>query len=136
MPSRSWPIHSSIVSRSIHVLSVLLVFSYILFDVLDLDGSNFPRLLHARGKDYHRGRVCPLARSLIIPPNSRNFADDIVAPRCRSISRLNVRPSWAEALKRLATRHSSISRLPSGPRAKLSSGLLSLFVTAVFSLIL
>ena len=44
MPSRSWPIHSSIVSRSIHVLSVLLVFSYIFFDVLDVDGSNFPRL--------------------------------------------------------------------------------------------
>ena len=45
MPSSSWPIHSSIVSRSIHVLSILLVFFYILFDVLDLDGANFPRLL-------------------------------------------------------------------------------------------
>jgi len=39
MLSSSWPIHSSIVSRSIHVLSVFLVFSYIFFDVLDLDGS-------------------------------------------------------------------------------------------------
>ena len=44
MPSSSWPIHSSIVSRSIYVLSVFLVFSYIFFDVLDIDGSNFPRL--------------------------------------------------------------------------------------------
>jgi hypothetical protein len=32
------------VSRSIHVLSVFLVFSYIFFDVLDIDGSNFPSL--------------------------------------------------------------------------------------------
>ena len=44
MPSSSWPIHSSIVSRSIHVLSVFLVFSYILFDLLDLDGSSIHRL--------------------------------------------------------------------------------------------
>ena len=45
MPMSSWPIHCSIVSRSIHVFSVLLVFFYILFDVLDLDGSSFPRLM-------------------------------------------------------------------------------------------
>jgi len=44
MPSGSWTIYSSIVSRPIYVLNILLVFSYIFFDVLDLDGSNFPRL--------------------------------------------------------------------------------------------
>jgi hypothetical protein len=45
MPSGSGPIHSSIVSRPIYVLSILLVFFNILFDVLDLDGSNFLRLV-------------------------------------------------------------------------------------------
>ena len=44
MLSDSWPIHSSRVWRAIYVVSILLVFSYILFDVLDLDGSDFPRL--------------------------------------------------------------------------------------------
>jgi hypothetical protein len=37
--------HSSIFWRTTHTVCVLLVFSYILFDVLDLDGSNFSRLL-------------------------------------------------------------------------------------------
>jgi hypothetical protein len=37
--------HSSMVWRVTHVVCALLVFSYILFDVLDLDGSNFSRLL-------------------------------------------------------------------------------------------
>jgi hypothetical protein len=45
MPSSSSPIHSSVVSRSIYVLTTLLVFFYILFDVLDPDGSSFPRPL-------------------------------------------------------------------------------------------
>jgi hypothetical protein len=39
------PFHSSIFWRATHVLCTLLVFCYILFDVLDLDGSNFSRLL-------------------------------------------------------------------------------------------
>jgi hypothetical protein len=39
------PFHSSIFWRVTHVVCALLVFSYILFDVLDLDGSNFSRLL-------------------------------------------------------------------------------------------
>jgi hypothetical protein len=37
--------HSSIFWRATHTVCVLLVFSYILFDVLDLDGSNFSRVL-------------------------------------------------------------------------------------------
>src|SRR5262249_35902914 len=45
MPSGSEPIHSSRVSRAIYLVSALLVFFNILFDVLDLDGSNFLRLL-------------------------------------------------------------------------------------------
>jgi hypothetical protein len=39
------PFHSSIFLRVTRVVCALLVFSYILFDVLDLDGSNFSRLL-------------------------------------------------------------------------------------------
>ena len=45
MLSGCWPIHSSRVSRAIYVLSILLVFFNILFDVLDLDGSSFLRML-------------------------------------------------------------------------------------------
>jgi hypothetical protein len=36
------PIYSSLSWRVAYVVCTLLVFSYILFDVLDLDGSNFP----------------------------------------------------------------------------------------------
>jgi hypothetical protein len=45
MLSDSCPIHSSRVWQATYVVSMLLVFSYILFDVLDLDGSTFLRLL-------------------------------------------------------------------------------------------
>src|SRR5262245_11621339 len=38
------PFHSPIFWRATHVVCVLIVFSYILFDVLDLDGSTFPKL--------------------------------------------------------------------------------------------
>ena len=37
--------NSSIFCRATHTVCILLVFSYVLFDVLDLDGSNFSRLL-------------------------------------------------------------------------------------------
>ena len=37
------PIRSSGFWRAIYIVCMLLVFSYILFDVLDLDGSDFPR---------------------------------------------------------------------------------------------
>src|SRR6266581_3989236 len=39
------PIHSSRLWRAAYVVCILLVLSYILFDVLDLDGSDFSRLL-------------------------------------------------------------------------------------------
>src|SRR5262245_1350942 len=45
MPSYSGSIPPSRVSRPIYVLSILLVLLNILFDVLDLDGSNLLRLL-------------------------------------------------------------------------------------------
>jgi hypothetical protein len=34
------------VRQAVHIVSMILVCSYIFFDVLDLDGSDFPRLLH------------------------------------------------------------------------------------------
>jgi hypothetical protein len=48
------PIHPSSLQRAIYVVCMLLVFSYILFDVLDLDGSNSPSF------------ATPLERSVIV----------------------------------------------------------------------
>ena len=45
MPSGSGSFDSSKISRAIHVLGILLVFSNILFDITDLDGSNLCSLL-------------------------------------------------------------------------------------------
>ena len=68
MPSGLGPVHSSRVSRAIYILSVLLVFSYIFFDVLDLDGSDFPRLF------------TPVERSItvaVLPSNTQlNYSSD------------------------------------------------------------
>jgi hypothetical protein len=38
------PIHLSRVRRVVHIVGTLVISSYIFFDVLDLDDSNFPRL--------------------------------------------------------------------------------------------
>ena len=95
MPSVSGSIHSSIVSRPIYVLSILLVFFNILFDVLDLDGSNFLRLL-APVKRTVAVAVMP-SETQINSFEHSELRDDIVllfADR----SGLNVQPSWAEAL--------------------------------------
>lgn len=43
-------VHSLGICRAIHVVCMMLVLSYILFNVLDLDGSNFPRLLIPVGR--------------------------------------------------------------------------------------
>ena len=37
------PNRSSPLGRTIYIAGMVIVFSYILFDVLDLDGSDFPR---------------------------------------------------------------------------------------------
>ena len=57
------PFHSSIFWRATHVLCTLLVFSYILFDVLDLDGSDFPLKRH------------PLERSVIVAEVAKDTKD-------------------------------------------------------------
>jgi hypothetical protein len=97
MPSSSWPIHSSIVSRSIHVVSVFLVFSYIFFDVLDIDGSNFPRLF------------TPVERAItvaVVPSSTELNCSQEQSELYRDISVLfadrsaeSSRPPWAELLR-------------------------------------
>jgi hypothetical protein len=95
MPSGSGPIHSTRVSRSIYVLSILVVFFNILFDVLDLDGSSFARLL------------APVKRTVTVAVMPSDIQIDsfelselrdgftlLVADR----SGLDLRPSRAEAL--------------------------------------
>jgi hypothetical protein len=42
--------HSSILWRAAYIVCVLLVFSYVLFDLLDVDGSDFPPLKTLAGK--------------------------------------------------------------------------------------
>jgi hypothetical protein len=96
MPSGLGPIHSSRASRAIYILSILLVFSYIFFDVLDLDGSNFPRLL-IRIERAVIVAVVPSGAQLNHSSEHSKLRDDIAllfADRSGS----NVRPPWAEVL--------------------------------------
>ena len=96
MPAGLRSIHSSRASRAIYILTVLLVFSYIFFDVLDLDGSNFPRLL-MRMERAVIVAVVPSGALLNHSSEHSKLRDDIpllFADR----SGLNVPPSWAEAL--------------------------------------
>ena len=96
MPAGLRSIHSSRASRAIYILSVLLVFSYIFFDVLDLDGSNFPRLL-MRMERAVIVAVVPSGALLNHSSEHSKLRDDIpllFADR----SGLNVPPPWAEAL--------------------------------------
>ncbi len=44
MVLRFRPIHSSILWRATYVVCALAVFSFVLFDILDIDGSDFPSL--------------------------------------------------------------------------------------------
>jgi hypothetical protein len=95
MPSGLEPIHSSRVSRAIYVVSILLVFSYILFDVLDLDGSNIHRL-PAPAKRTVIVAVVPSGTQINSFEDSelRNDFTLLVADR----SGLDVRPSRAKGL--------------------------------------
>jgi len=106
MLSSSWPIHSSIVSRSIHVLSVFLVFSYIFFDALDLDGSSFPRLF----KPVERTTivaVMPTAVQLNYSSEQSELCDKI-ALLFTDRAGLHPRSQWVELLRasRLGTARS------------------------------
>jgi hypothetical protein len=106
MPSGLGPVHSSRVFRAIYILSVLLVFSYIFFDVLDLDGSNFPKLF------------APVERNTIVavvPTGVQLNYSSEQSELCHHIailftdqSGLDARSQWAELLRasRLGTARS------------------------------
>jgi hypothetical protein len=93
----SWPIHSSRVPRAIYVVSMLLVFSYIFFDVLDLDGSDLPRFF------------TPMQRTItvaVLPSSTELNYSSEHSELCGDISLLLAdrsaecgRPSWAELLR-------------------------------------
>src|SRR5215468_11867852 len=97
MPSGLGSIRPSRVSRPIYVLSIVLVLLNILFDVLDLDGSNFPKLF------------TPVQRTItvaVLPPSTElNFSSE-QSEVCGDISLLPAdrsavysRSSWAELLR-------------------------------------
>src|SRR6516225_7076623 len=69
------PIDPSRVRRVVHTVCTLVVSSYIFFDVLDLDGSNFPRLFSPVQKLIIVAVVCSEAElfnspKLLAPPYS------------------------------------------------------------------
>src|SRR5262245_33120436 len=97
MPSGSGLIHSSRASRAIYLVSALLVFYNIFFDLLDLDVSNFPKLF------------TPVQRTItvaVLPPSTElNFSSE-QSEVCGDISLLPAdrsavysRSSWAELLR-------------------------------------
>jgi hypothetical protein len=97
MLSGSWSIHSSIVWRATYVASILLVFFYILFDVLDLDGSSFPRLM-APMKRPVIVAVVPSGAHFHYSPEQSKLGSDI-SLRFTERSAEYSRPPWAELLK-------------------------------------
>ena len=96
MLSGCWPIHSSRVWRATYVVSMLLVFSYILFDVLDLDGSSIHRL-PAPVKRTVIVAVVPSGTELNFSSAESELRSDVSLPSAdRSIE--YSRPLWAEVL--------------------------------------
>ena len=96
MLSGCWPIHSSRRWRAIYVVSMLLVFSYIFFDVLDLDGSNFPRLFTPVKRTVIVA-VVPSGTELNYSSAESELRSDVSLPSVdRSIE--YSRPLWAEVL--------------------------------------
>jgi hypothetical protein len=105
MPSGLGPMHSSRASRAIYILSVLLVFSYILFDVLDLDGSNFPRLFTPVEKIITVA-VVPSGEQLNYPSEQSGLRD--MALLLANRAGLHPQSQWPELLRasRLGTARS------------------------------
>src|SRR5215510_10424589 len=96
MPSGSGLIHSSRASRAIYILSIFLVFFYIFFDVLDLDGSSFPRLFTPVGRTIIVA-LMPSVVQLDYSTQQSGLSDDIDLPFADR-SGLNLRPPWDEAV--------------------------------------
>ena len=96
MPSGSGLIHSSRASRAIYLASALLVFFNILFDVLDLDGSDFLRLLVPTNKTITVA-VVPSGAEIDYSFHHSELRDGI-ALLFADRSELNLRPPEAEVL--------------------------------------
>ena len=94
MLSDSWPIHSSRACRAIYLLSIPLVFFSILFDVLDLDGSNFLRLLAPVNRTVTVA-VMPADTQINSSSEHSEFRDGFILP-VADRSALDVRPSRAK----------------------------------------
>ena len=105
MLSDSWPTHSSRVWRATYVVSMLLVFSYILFDVLDLDGSSIHRL-PAPAKRTVIVAVVPSGAQLNYPSEQSGLRD--MALLLANRAGLHSQSQWPELLRasRLGTARS------------------------------
>jgi hypothetical protein len=89
--------NSSIFWRATHTVCVLLVFSYVPFDVLDLDGSNFSRLVATVERAAIVAEV-PDAMPLKYAPEKSEFWGD-TSLLFTDQSGLYARPYWAELLR-------------------------------------
>ena len=83
--------------RIAHVVCALLVFSYILFDVLDLDGSNFSRLLATVERAAIVAEVPDAVPLNYSPEKSESRGDTSLFFPDQSGS--YTRPCWSELLR-------------------------------------
>ena len=97
MLSGPWPIHSSRVWRATYVVSILLVFSSVFFDVLDLDGSDFPRLFTPMERSITVA-VVPSVTQLEYSSAQSGHCGDIPVP-FKDESAQSSRPPWAALLR-------------------------------------
>ena len=96
MPSGLVSICPSRVSKSINVLSIVLILLNILFDVLDLDGSNFLRLLAPTKKNITVA-IVPSGTEIDYSFDHSELRDGI-ALLFADRSEINLRPPQAEVL--------------------------------------
>ena len=97
MPLGLEPIRSSSISRPIYILSIFLVFCYVSFDVLDLDGSDFPKLFTSVQRTI-TAALLPSSTELNYSSESWELCGDkIFLPVDRSAE--YGRQSWAELLR-------------------------------------
>jgi hypothetical protein len=89
--------NSSIFWRATHTVCILLVFAYVLFDVLDLDGSNFSRLLATVERAAIVAEVPDAVPLNYSPEKSESCGDtSLFFP---DLSGSYARPCWAELLR-------------------------------------
>ena len=90
-------LHLSTFWRVTHVVCALLVFSDILFDVLDLDGSNFSRLLATVERAAIVAEVPDSIPLNYSPKKSESWGD--ISLLFTDQSGLYARPHWVELLR-------------------------------------